>query len=75
MVGFLSLFILGANGVNAATYERTFTSRVMDNYHSSVDYGTISWGQNVPPILPWFSKCMPAIHPRQMALGRLGLRL
>jgi hypothetical protein len=43
MAGFLSLFVFGASGAKAATYERTFTSRVFDNFHSSVDYGVMNW--------------------------------
>ncbi|MFZ2975329.1 MAG: fibronectin type III domain-containing protein [Candidatus Moraniibacteriota bacterium] len=39
---------LKTDSAKASAYESTFTSRVMDNYHSSVDYGTISWGLNVP---------------------------
>ncbi|PIP28556.1 MAG: hypothetical protein COX29_00520, partial [Candidatus Moranbacteria bacterium CG23_combo_of_CG06-09_8_20_14_all_35_22] len=48
VAGFLGVFVLGASDASAATYESTFTSRVIDNYHLSVDYGTISWGVNTP---------------------------
>ena len=32
----------------AATYEDTFTSQVIDNHHDTVKYGTISWDADVP---------------------------
>ena len=47
-MGFLGLFILGIGNAKAATYERTFTSQVFDNYHSSVDYGVMNWTVDTP---------------------------
>src|SRR6056297_720577 len=42
-------FIFGFAGeAQAATYESTFTSRILDAHHPSVEYETINWTSEVP---------------------------